>query len=77
MEYQSIVSAIDEELAKLQKVRALLQKGGNIDGLIASRAGKRSSNPKRVVRRKLSAEARARIAEAQKKRWAAARKSAK
>jgi hypothetical protein len=77
LEYQSIVSAIDEELAKLQQVRTLLEKAPKIDGLIAGRASKRTSKAQRTTRRTLSPEVRARIAAAQKKRWAAAKKAAK
>jgi hypothetical protein len=77
LEYRSIVSTIDEELAKLRQVRAMLAKGVNIDGLIAGRVPKKTSKTPRATRRILSPEARARIAAAQKKRWAAAKKATK
>jgi len=76
MEQNSILAGIDEEIAKLQRARALLADLAPIStksgvgrpkgSISALRAGKRRS---------LSPEARARIAAAQRKRWAAAKKS--
>ena len=71
MDDQSIIAAIDAELARLEKVRELLRNmGGTSDAVVrGTRAGKKSAR-KRV----LSAEARARIAAAQKRRWAKSKK---
>jgi hypothetical protein len=69
MDTAQLVTEIDSEIARLQQARALL-------------AGVGSATPAKAPRRKrtLSAEARARIAAAQKRRWAkqkgAAKKSA-
>jgi hypothetical protein len=59
----SILSAIDAEIASLQQVRKLLSgRSGAGNGMRAT------------TKRTLSPEARAKIASAQKKRWAAAKK---
>lgn len=65
MNIDSLISAIDNEISKLTKVRELLTGTSNGAG-------------RRVVRRPhvLSAEARERIAAAQRKRWAAQKKAA-
>ena len=63
---QRILAAIDEEIAKLQQVRALLL--GNDENSVNPVVGKQ--------KRTLSAKARKAIADAQRKRWAKA-KSAK
>lgn len=65
-----IIAAIDKELARLREVRGLLVQEGK-----AAQAG-RGAGKKRAKNR-LSPAARARIAEAQRKRWAAARKRTK
>lgn len=62
MEIKQIISELDKEITRLQSVRALLS--GGLSGVrIASK------------RRTLSVEARKKIADAQKKRWAKARKA--
>lgn len=64
----SIIAAIDAEVERLQKARVLLS---SIDRAAAPPT-------KRIAkRRKLSAAARKRIGDAQRKRWAAAKKAAK
>jgi hypothetical protein len=63
METSKIVAELDAEIARLQGVRALLVGDGR----------KASARKKRV----LSAEARAKISAAQKKRWAKQKKAAK
>jgi hypothetical protein len=69
---KSIIQAIDEELARLHKVRtALIAKGD------AAEARNKKKAAKKGTRRKLSPAARAKIAEAQRKRWAAVRKARK
>ena len=66
MTREDIIAAIDEEISRLEKVKDLLQSTstGKLGGAIARKA---SSGPKK---RNLSPEARARIAAAQKRRWA-------
>ncbi|MDR3741794.1 MAG: hypothetical protein P4L40_22470 [Terracidiphilus sp.] len=71
MSFDSIVAEIDAEIEKLQQVRALLSHAGK-----AMKMAERTATTKSVKVRKqrvLSPEARKRIADAQKKRWAAAR----
>ena len=65
MPLTDIIASIDQEIARLNQVRAILSGGG------APKAGGRPSSEK-VARKKrtLSPEARQRIADAQKKRWA-------
>jgi hypothetical protein len=62
-----MIAVIDEELAKLTRVRELLQKS-NSDKLVS----RLSAAP--APKRQLSADARQRIANAQKKRWAKRRR---
>lgn len=62
MSTTDLLSALDAEISRLQQVRAILAGGSNHTALKRGRpAGKR---------RTMSAEGRARIAEAQRKRWA-------
>ena len=68
METNHILAAIDTEIQRLQQAKAILT-GSN------AKPTKHSSSPGK--RRHLSAEARARIAAAQKARWAKAKKAAK
>lgn len=76
MSVESILAEIDAEIEKLRQVRSLLSKSGSIDALIAKPKG-RKATAKKAAKRVLSPEARARIAAAQKRRWAAAKKSSK
>ena len=66
MTREDIIAAIDEEIGRLEKVKDLLQSpgSGKLSGAITR---KTPSGPKK---RNLSPEARARIAAAQKRRWA-------
>jgi hypothetical protein len=76
MDHQSIISDIDAEIATLQRARTLLSNAANS----GSSRGTRTAIPKKVtkrVTRKLSPEGRKRIADAQRKRWATARKQKK
>ncbi len=76
----NLIELIDQEIARLQAAKALLS-----EAVAGSTVGRRPGRPSSVVatpakartrkRRSLSPEARARIAAAQKKRWAAAKKS--
>jgi hypothetical protein len=73
MSANDILSLIDAEIANLQQARALL---------VASTNGKLPDRPKKTTllvaklrkKRTMSPEGRARIAEAQRKRWAAKKK---
>jgi hypothetical protein len=69
-----MLAAIDEEIARLKQVRSLLV--GHGTGSRIKAGGGRSIGNGVVGRRKyvLSPEARKRIADAQKKRWAKAKK---
>ena len=76
MDYQGIISALDAEIANLERIRELLAQNGKITAVIGRPRGKRTA-VKKTVKRVMSAEARARIAAAQKKRWAKTRRAAK
>jgi len=71
MNADSIIAAIDAEIAKLHQARALLSEDTG-----ASSKGKQSrpAKPQKTAKRVLSPEARKRIADAQRKRWAVSRK---
>ncbi len=71
----SIIAAIDKELARLHKVRSTLVKRSK-PAKSKSEAG-RTGAQKKGSKRRLSPAARAKIAEAQRKRWAAVRKAKK
>ncbi|MFT4114103.1 hypothetical protein [Silvibacterium sp.] len=68
MNREQIIAALDEEIARLQQVKKLLQStsGRSIDGSGAA--------VKPASKRILSPEARQRIAAAQKRRWAKQKK---
>jgi hypothetical protein len=74
MAIDSIIGQIDSEIARLTQVRALLTKANR--NAIPTGSAKRSSANSRK-RRVLSPEARKRIADAQRKRWAAQRAKSK
>lgn len=65
MTREDIIAAIDEEISRLEKVKELLQSSssGRLSGAIARKTTG-------TQKRNLSPEARARIAAAQKRRWA-------
>jgi len=63
MTREELLAAVDEEISRLEKVRDLLQTSGG--SRIASSFG---NKPRK--KRVLSADARARIAAAQRRRWA-------
>jgi hypothetical protein len=81
MDTQAIIATLDKEIARLQEARTILTAAANVKGVAAIKRG--PGRPKKLVsvkptgRRILSPEAKARIAAAQKARWAKARKSAK
>jgi hypothetical protein len=72
MDTKAILKQIDDEIARLKQVKALLGKTGSIP--VVSAAAKQV---KPLKKRKISAAGRARIAEAQRKRWAAQKKALK
>jgi hypothetical protein len=76
----TIIHAIDAQIASLQEARAILL-GTNIKRgpgrPRASAAPGPDVSPKQARKRKMSAEGRARIASAQKARWAKRMKAAK
>jgi len=69
MDTTEIIKTIDAEIARLEKARALL-KGDTTSATRPERSLISKSTPKAPKRRKMSAEGRARIAAAQKARWA-------
>ena len=80
-----VIQQIDSEIAKLQQAKALLSSGSTTltTPAVKSKRGrpKGSTNAnkaasKKESKRTLSPEARKKIAEAQRKRWAAAKKVA-
>lgn len=74
MNTNSILAAVDEEIAKLQKVRALLL-GQNRVSASSKKAAPKVA--KKTTKRTMSPEGRAKIAEGQRKRWAGVKKAAK
>ena len=82
MDTTAILSTIDAEISKLQQARALLT-GDSVPTAPPEKRGpgrpkKISTEPaKKSAKRVMSEEARSKIAAAQKKRWAAAKKAAK
>ena len=80
MANKEVVAAIDKEIARLQQARDILAGGDDEEEGTRRGATKPTAAKKRVGRpagtkRVLSPEARKRIAEAQKKRWAAQKAS--
>jgi hypothetical protein len=80
MDTSVILVALDEEIARLQKVRALLAPATNAPRNTAAAAPKGPGRPKKVAevsepkKRQMTAEGRAKIAAAQKERWARLRR---
>jgi hypothetical protein len=77
MAIENILAQIDSEIARLMQARKLLATigtGAARDGRSAAKAAAKAKPRKKRV---LSAEARKRIADAQRKRWAAQRAKAK
>jgi hypothetical protein len=70
MDLNSIIASIDEEIARLKSVRQLLSGSGSTKASPKSQ----TSKPGRK-RRRLSAEARKKIADAQRLRWAKQKKT--
>jgi hypothetical protein len=88
MNTSEILEAIDEQISKLQQARDLLADAPAVPAAKPAAAGKRRGRPKGsvnkkaevsapvVTKRTMSAEGKARIAAAQKARWASQRKTA-
>jgi hypothetical protein len=70
MKTDDIIAQLDAEISRLQQAKALL------NGTTAKRSSASDGASKPAAKRVLSPEARAKIAAAQKKRWAKARKAA-
>ena len=66
MAITQIIAELDAEIARLEQVRKLLADGHNVH--VAPHVAKKKAGRKK---RTLSVEARKKIAEAQRKRWAA------
>jgi hypothetical protein len=80
MANDNILALIEAEIARLTQVRALLARTGKISPKLLERNAKKvlaaakaqgKTKTKTKAKRVLSPEARARIAEAQRRRWAA------
>jgi hypothetical protein len=69
MSIESIIAQIDAEIAQLTQVRNLLTPKGAVSAKPAKSATTKLGRPRK--RRVLSADARKRIADAQRRRWAA------
>ena len=73
METSAILAAIDAEIQRLQQARTILS-----GGIVGKRGpGRPNGSPESPKRRQLSPEARAKIAVAQRARWAKAKKAGK
>ena len=82
MAIDSILAQLDSEIARLNQVRSLLANSGKVSAKLSERKMTKAGNHaagtvKPRKRRVLSPEARKRIAEAQRKRWAAQKSKAK
>jgi hypothetical protein len=77
MAIENILAQIDSEIASLKEARALLASLGGAPTTSARKAAKTPAKAKTRKKRVLSADARKRIADAQRKRWAAVRAKAK
>jgi hypothetical protein len=75
MSIESILAEIDAEIARLTQVRSLLAGSRSISSSAA--VSKAKGPARRRKKRVLSAEARKRIADAQRKRWAAQKAKSK
>jgi hypothetical protein len=78
MDTRSIIAGIDAQISELKQAKAILLGNDTLSGRIAGN-GKASlkAGTKPAKKRKMSAEGKAKIAAAQKARWAKVRKAAK
>jgi hypothetical protein len=70
MAIENILAEIDSEIARLQQARALLASLGGATTKAGHTAEKATAQAKPKKKRVLSAEARKKIADAQRRRWA-------
>jgi hypothetical protein len=77
MSVDSILAQIDAEIARLTQVRSLLASTTKVDTRLTGRSTKKASPAKVRKTRVLSPDARKRIADAQRKRWAAQKAKSK
>jgi conjugal transfer/entry exclusion protein len=77
MAIENILAQIDSEIAGLMQARKLLATIGTVSSKTASKAAKATAKAKPRKKRVLSAEARKKIADAQRKRWAKVKAKAK
>jgi hypothetical protein len=78
MAIESILAQIDDEIAKLTQIRNLLTNTAAVARKAAGpKATKAQAKPRAKKRHVVSPEARKRIADAQRKRWAAQRAKSK
>ena len=75
MSIETIIAQIDAEIAQLTQARNLLATKGAVSAKPTKSATTKLGRPKK--RRVLSADARKRIADAQRRRWAAQKAKAK
>ena len=75
MSIETILAEIDAEIARLTQVRSLL--AGSRAVTTSGSKSKTSKGPGKKKKRVLSADARKRIADAQRKRWAAQKAKSK
>ncbi len=78
MANDSILALIDAEIARLTQVRSLLAGAGKVAPTVTERKNRKTpAKAKTSKTRVLSPEARKRIADAQRKRWAAQKAKSK
>lgn len=77
MAIENILAGIDAEIARLQQARALLASLGTAAPIAQRSAKKAPAKAKTSKKRVLSAEARKKIADAQRRRWAKVKAKAK
>ena len=75
MSIESILSQINAEIEKLQQVRSLLAETGKVSIRFSGRKANKAATARK--KRVLSPEARKRIADAQRRRWAAQKAKSK
>jgi hypothetical protein len=73
MAIENILAQLDSEIARLSQARKLLASIGTTSTAAEPKARKAAAKAKPKKKRVLSAEARKKIADAQRKRWAALR----
>jgi hypothetical protein len=77
MAIESILTQIDAEIARLTEIRNLLANTDVVAKTVTAPKAKKAAKTKGKKRRVLSPEARKRIADAQRKRWAAQKSRSK